>query len=198
MTKTAKLDLYKEFKADYAAAKSPKILTIAPARYLAIDGKGEPGGAEFSAKVGALYAMAFTLKMKRKFAGLGDYAVCKLEGLWPKECLTLPREKWTWTLIIRTPDFIKPRELKDTAAALVDKGKGADVKNVRLDTIKEGLCVQMLHVGPYAREEETMKRMEDFASEQGYRFRGPHHEIYLSDPRRVAQEKLRTILRMPL
>jgi hypothetical protein len=203
MKTTAKLDLYKLHKTDYVAPRKPVLLRLKPAIYLAIEGRGAPGGDEFTASIGALYGMAFTIKMTRKFAGLQDYAVCKLEGQWwadgPEPSLAkAPKDKWRWKLLIRTPEFIKAKDLEQAIAVLVKRGKGANVERVRLETLDEGPCVQMLHVGPYEKECETIALMEAFAGEQQLRLQGPHHEIYLSDPRRVPPERLKTILRHPV
>jgi hypothetical protein len=129
---------------------------------------------------GALYSAAYTIKMTRKFAGQDS------------------RETWRWKLIIRVPQFIAARDLRDAAAKLKEKGKGDPAAKVRLETIREGRCVQALHVGPYSSEPATIERMKAVAEASGLSFSGAHHEIYLSDPRRVAPEKLRTILRLPV
>lgn len=167
-----------------------------PARYLAIEGQGKPGSELFQAQIGALYGAAYTIKMTRKSAGHGDYKVCALEGLYSD----VDNENHTmkWKLLIRVPDFVTERDLSDAVAALKKKGKGAEADNVRIEVLKEGKCVQVLHVGPYDQEPATIERMEAFAKENGRTLRGPHHEIYLSDPRRVPPERLRTILRFPL
>ena len=165
-----KIDLYQIHKSEYVAPKKPVLIECQPAQYLAVKGMGVPGGEAFQAAIRKLYKTAFTIKMASKFAGR-DYAVCKLEGLWPAID--------NWTLMIRTPDFITK----------------ADVPLIRLD---EGRAVQLLHVGPYDRIPESVARMQEFASSEKLRFKGAHHEIYLSDPRRVAPERLRTILRQPV
>ena len=103
-----------------------------------------------------------------------------------------------WKLRIRTPDFVKAQHLKTAVAVLREKGKGAEVSEVQLEKLNEGLCVQMLHVGPYDEERKTIALMLAFAEKEGLSFHGLHHEIYLSDPRRVAAKKLKTILRMPV
>ena len=198
-----KLDLYKVHKADYAAPKKPSPVRLKQATYLAISGQGAPGGDEFTACIGALYGMAFTIKMTRKFAGQQDYSVCKLEGQWWVEgsdasFAKAPKEQWRWKLMIRTPEFIKEKDLEKASAALVKRGKGANVERVGLETLDEGDCVQMLHVGPYEKECETIAFMQEFAEKQRLRFHGRHHEIYLSDPRRVPPERLKTILRHPV
>jgi hypothetical protein len=195
-----KIDLYRQHKQEYVTPRSPLLVSIKPAKYLAIDGEGEPGGGRFTAAIGALYAVAFTIKMTRKFAGRQDYAVSKLEGLWPLggDPAGVPREEWRWTLLIRTPSFVTTAELRKAVATLLSKGKPAEVKEVRLETVKEGACVQMLHVGPYDREPETIEKMRAFAERHGRTFNGDHHEIYLSDPRRVPAARLKTILRQPV
>lgn len=151
---TVKLDLYKEHQDEYVARQQPAILKVKPAKYLTIEGSGDPGGKEFQDCVGALYAIAFTIKMAKKFASL-DYHVAKLEGLWSD---FKPGGPCKWKLMIRTPEFIKQRDVDNAVEVSVARGKHSMV-------------------------------------EQGYKLCGPHHEIYLSDPRRVAPEKLRTILR---
>ena len=110
----------------------------------------------------------------------------------------MPKDQWRWRLLIRTPEFVAAKELAAAAAKLIAKGKPAEVNQVKLETIDEGRCVQMLHIGPYDREGDTVAGMGAFAGEHGLKFAGPHHEIYISDPRRVAPEKLKTILRLPV
>jgi hypothetical protein len=201
-TKT-KIDLYKLHKQDYVTPKKPVLLTIKNATYLAIAGQGEPGGPSFTDKIGTLYGVAFTVKMTRKFGGAQDYAVCKLEAQWrgangQDDFMPLPKSQWCWKLLIRTPDFVKQQELDKAIAVLLSRGKSPLVQEVRLESFVEGPCVQMLHVGPYDRECESIAMMKDFAARNGFNFQGRHHEIYLSDPRRVPPERLRTILRCPL
>ena len=202
MTSPEKLDLFKQFKDQYKAAKKPLIIKITPAQYLAVDGRGAPGGPVFEACIGALYAMAFTIKMTRKFNGLGDYAVCKLESLWFSEdgqnLSQIPQDQWRWKLMIRTPDFITQKDLDKALEALLSKGKAEKVQEVMLEKLEEGKCVQMLHVGPYEKVGETIAMMEEYAKQKGLSFAGDHHEIYLSDPRRVPPERLKTILRRPV
>ena len=197
----AKLDLYQINKAEYAAPRQPVLLRIAKAAYLGIAGRGAPGGEAFQQALAALYGIAFTAKMASKHAGR-DYAVGKLEGLWWVDSgrlfLTEPKDTWRWRLLIRTPDFIGKREMEAARKKLTQKGKDPLCEQVELTALDENQCVQMLHTGPYDHEPATLAQMEAFATAQGYRFAGLHHEIYLSDPRRVAPEKLRTILRIPV
>ena len=171
MASADKIDLFKQHKDQYKAAKKPILVTMDEARYLSIDGRGEPGGDEFTDKIGALYGAAYTIKMTRKFSGQQDYVICKLEALWRfeegKDFESTPREDWQWKLMIRTPDIVKPEELEKAAAVLVEKGKSPSVREVKLEDISEGLCVQMLHVGPYDKEGDTVEVMKTFAEEQG-------------------------------
>jgi hypothetical protein len=200
MPKSEKIDLYKLHKAEYATPKKPVLVRIQPAQYLSITGQGKPGGDWFSACIGALYAVAFTIKMTRKFAGQQDYAVGKLEGQWfiGEDATKVPQDQWRWKLMIRTPDFIKESDRRQAVAKLLEKGKPREVQEVKLEKIDEGQCVQMLHVGPYDREHVTIALMRAFAEQKGFKLTGPHHEIYLSDPRRVPAERLKTILRGPV
>jgi hypothetical protein len=147
--------------------------------------------------------MAFTIKMTRKFAGKGDYKVCHLEGLWwaagkGRDFMAAGKDQWRWRLLIRVPTFIREADLTRARAALAEKGKPPEFKKVKLEKITEGLCVQALHVGPYADEPATVAAMAELAAAEGLNFHGRHHEIYLSDPRRVPPERLKTILRHPV
>jgi hypothetical protein len=196
MIATAKLDLFKHHKDEYVTPKQPALVEISPARYLVIDGRGQPGGDEFQTAIGALYGMAFTIKMTRKIEGLGDYAVCKLEALWWDT--DRPRDDRAWKMMIRTPDFVGKTDLKSAVAKLVEKKKGDGADRVKLEKLEEERCVQALHVGPYEQEYETIATMMAFAEKNGLEVSGRHHEIYLSDPRRVPPERLKTILRYPV
>jgi hypothetical protein len=203
MSQTEKIDLFKLHKDQYVASKQPQFVEIPEARYLAVSGRGEPGGEEFAAKIGALYGVAYTVKMTRKFAGKQDYTVCKLEGQWwvdgeRQNFAATDRKQWNWKLLIRTPDFVRDEELNEAVTTLLQKGKEQEVRQVGFESFAEGTCVQMLHVGPYDSEPETILKMQAFAEEQGMELRGRHHEIYLSDPRRVPPERLKTILRHPV
>jgi hypothetical protein len=197
-----KIDLYKLYKDDYVTPRKPILVNIKDATHLAINGQGAPGGEVFTDRIGALYGAAFTIKMTRKFVGQQDYAVCKLEALYwcgaGADFARVPKDHWHWKLLIRTPDFVGQAELDRAIAALLDKGKTPSVREVKLERLSEGRCVQMLHVGPYEREPETIALMKTHAEQHGLTFHGRHHEVYLSDPRRVAPERLKTILRIPV
>ncbi|HSB17701.1 MAG TPA: GyrI-like domain-containing protein [Bryobacteraceae bacterium] len=199
MKTSAKLDLYKEFEKQYVKPTKPIFVNIPAIPYLTTDGSGKPGSEDFQRKIGALFGVAYTIKMARKSAGR-DYKVCGLEGLWwfddaNKPVSELPLDEWNWKLMIRVPDFVTAREVRQAVTALAKRGKLPDGVEVRLEKIKEGQCVQMLHVGPYQEETRTVQAMKEFAEANKMRFHGPHHELYISDPNRVASERLRTILR---
>jgi hypothetical protein len=197
-----KFDIYREFAEEYVTPKEPVFVNIKSAQYLAIAGRGEPGGKSFQAAIGALYNVAFTVKMARKFAGR-DYTVSKLDGLWwvddqSRSFLDSPPQSWNWKLMIRVPDFITQKEVAAAIEKLLAKDKPREIASVKLEDLHEGKCVQILHLGPYDKERPTIAKMHAHAAANGLKLHGLHHEIYLSDPRRVAPARLRTILRHPV
>lgn len=194
-----KLNLYREHKAEYVTPETAQVIAVGPAQYLAIEGKGAPGSETFQNAIGAMYNVAYTLKMKLK--AKRDYTVCKLEGQWwsdQENFAQAPQETWHWRLLIRTPEFVTNMDLAKTIETLIAKGKPPEVANVKLMKINEGCCLQALHTGPYSSEPVTIEAMLKRAADEGYSLAGLHHEIYLSDPRRVPPERLRTILRLPV
>ncbi len=195
-----KLDLYKKHRNEYLASPMVSLVRCGPATYLAYDGRGKSGATpEFGAGVGAIYAVAFTVKMSYKAADK-DYAVTKLEALWSPEGEGTPHKDttWTWTLLVRVPPFVTATELRRAQDDLVAKGKPEEVRRVKLIELHEDTCVQILHVGSYQEEGPAIAKMKAFADISGRSFNGPHHEIYLSDPNKIAGDKLRTILRQPV
>ncbi len=198
-----KIDLYKIHKEEYSANKNtPRILEIKPANYLTFTGQGDPSKEPFQEAIGALYSVAFTTKMTMKKDTGVNYTVCKLEGQWwvdknDHDFINQPRDSWNYRLIIRTPDFVTRDDVDGAIEKALGKGK-ARADEVNLETINEGLSVQALHIGPFADEGPLIKSMEDFAAQHNLEFHNRHHEIYLSDFRRVTPDKLRTILRHPV
>ena len=201
MAKAIKVDLYKKYHSEYVTPKEPLFVTIGPAKYLAFTGTGAPAGDRFQQGVAAIYSVAFTLKMAEKSAG-HDYKVCHLEAQWwTDEGTKFSGQKpddWHWRLLIRVPDFVTETDVRQAIETVVAKGKTVAAREVKLEQLDEGRCVQVLHVGPYAAEKASVQKMHQVAKERGLHFRGPHHEIYLSDPRRVPEQRLRTILRYPV
>ena len=204
MTETGaeKVDLFKLHKDEYVKPKKPKLIDVGKAKYLLVDGTGAPGEEVFQERIGALYGMAYTMKFTSKFAGR-DYAVGKLEALYGidgqgPDLESIPRDEWRWRMLIRVPEFITKKDLDAARRMLREKGKEGDFDAVRLETVVEGRCVQVLHVGPYEAMQSTGEAIDAFCEEQGLKPRLWQHQIYLSDPRRMAPEKLKTILRHPV
>jgi hypothetical protein len=204
----AKWDARKDYPPYYIAKTTPQLLDLPTFPYVAVQGQGAPESDEFQTKLGALYAVAYGCKFALKKAGQ-DFGVAGLEGLyWSDYDLTrledqearwgVPRDAWQWKLLIRLPSFVTEDHLATTRAEALQKGKSALVAEVKLGRLCEGLCVQMLHVGPYATEPASILQMRAFMRAQNLTERGRHHEIYLSDPRRGDPAKLRTILRQPV
>jgi len=203
MENSKKIDLFKQYKTEYKATQKPQLVECGPATYLTISGQSAPGSDQYTDKIGALYSMAFTIKMTRKRDAKGDYVISKLEAqYWDKngeiELEKVKKDNWLWNLMIRTPENVQKTDLENAVAALTSKGKGRFTQEVSLGSLEEGLCVQMLHTGPYEDEKESLDQMSAFMHEQGLAPNGKHHEIYLSDPRRIPPERLKTILRQPV
>ncbi len=198
-----KMDFKKDLKPLYTASSEEAVLVTVPRlRFLMINGVGDPNtNPEFAAGVEALYTASYTLKFMLKKTQILDYAVPPLEGLWwmlMADFAPERRDDWYWTLMIPQPEQIT-RELLQAAVAATQKKKTLPaLERLRLESYDEGLAVQILHVGSYADEAATMARLHGFIEAQGYHLCGKHHEIYLSDPRRTAPEKLKTILRQPI
>jgi hypothetical protein len=201
MSDPGKTDLFKEHKDEYRAQEKPGLVEVGRARYLAIEGEGAPGDPRFQNAIGALYAAAYTLKMTSKAAGR-DYVVSKLEAQWwageDQDFQATSPDGWRWRAMIRTPGFIREEQLAAAADRIASRQPDTPIRDVSLVDLDEGRCVQVLHIGSYDSEPETIALMEEYAAASGVTMRGPHHEIYLSDPRRVEPERLRTILRCPV
>ena len=200
-----KVDLKKELD-EYSARRGEyRVVDVRPLQYLMVDGHGDPNTArEYADALAALYPLAYTLKFASKQQLDRDYVVPPLEALWSAddmEAFTSARDKaqWDWTAMLMVPEWI-PHEMFEAAAELVaKKDRPASLDKVRLETLHEGRCVQTLHVGPYDDEADVLATMhEKFVPGEGLALAGRHHEIYLSDPRRVHPARLRTILRQPV
>ena len=198
-----KLNLVKLHKHEYRATAKPVLVDVSDGLYLVVRGRGGPGSPLFQERVEALYAMAYGVKFHNKQAGR-DFVVGKLEALYGvdgqslDDLATLDKADWHWRLLIRVPEFVAPEHLDATRQTLRAKGKTGDYDVVQLEAISEGPCAQVLHVGPYENEAETLAMLQSFVAEQGRIAHRWHHEIYLNDPRRVPAERLRTILRHPV
>jgi hypothetical protein len=202
----SKIDFKKELKHLYRpSSREFVVVDVAPMNFLMIDGHGDPNTAqEYQDAVEALYAVAYKLKFTSKKELGKDYVVPPLEGLWwaeDMEAFTAARDKsaWDWTMMIMQPEWIT-QEMVEEAVKQVEKKKGLPaLSKLRLETYYEGLAVQILHIGSYDDEGPTIAKMHHkFMPENGYEPAGKHHEIYLSDPRKVAPEKLKTVLWQPV
>jgi len=204
-----KLDLRKMYKQLYQpSARKVEVVRVPPLEFAMIDGEIDPGvlpgdSPSFQQALGALYGISYTLKFasKKREENPIDYKVMALEGLWWVEEgafeITDP-SNWRWTAMIMQPDHITEAMFQEALTQLRAKKPSPAVDRLRLERFEEGLCMQVMHIGPYATEPETIARMDAFAQENGYVKRGKHHEIYIGDPRRAAPEKLKTVLRQPI
>jgi len=204
-----KMDLRKQYAHLYkASARKPALIDVPELNYLMVDGRGHPeSNPAFQEAMGALFGISYTLKFHYKMEKGIDWTVMCPEGLWsvpgakgPADVARSDKSQWRWTLMIMQPDLVTPAALHEARAELVRRHpeQEAAAARVRVERLEEGTAVQMLHVGPYAGERPTVEKMIALAEENGCAIAGLHHEIYLSDPRRTAPAKLKTILRHPL
>ncbi len=201
----AKVDLKKALPSYRAPRGAFQVLEVPELQYLMIDGHGDPNTAPaYAEALEALYPLAYALKFASTRELGRDYVVMPLEGLWWADDLatfTTARDKsrWDWTMMILQPDWLGPADLAAARDRVAAKSASPRLDEVRWGSLREGTCVQTLHVGSYDDEAPVLAEMhERFIPEQGLRLAGTHHEIYLSDARKVAPEKLRTILRQPV
>ena len=204
-------DYKKEYKEFYLPKKKPEIVTVPKMNYIAVKGCGDPNkeDGEYKNSISILYALAFTIKMSKltdyRIEGYFDYVVPPLEGFWWQQEVTQidysRKDAFQWISVIRLPDFVSEKDF-NWAKQQVKTKKGIDCSNAQFLTIEEGLCVQIMHIGSYDDEPDTIMIMDKFIKENGYinDFSNTrmHHEIYLSDARRVAPEKLKTVIRHPI
>ncbi len=204
-------DFKKEYKEFYMPKSKPEIVTVPKANYIAVRGKGDPNdeGGAYQQAVGILYAVAYTLKMSYKtdyrIEGFFDYVVPPLEGFWWQEGVDgidySDKSTFNWISVIRLPDFVTQKDF-DWTTGEAEKKKHLDCSKAEFLTIDEGLCVQLMHIGPFDDEPATVSMMNAYLLENGYEndFSDSrlHHEIYLSDARKVAPEKWKTVIRHPI
>ena len=204
-------DFKKEYKEFYMPKNKPGIVTVPSMNYIAVRGRGDPNEEDGAYKqaIGLLYGIAFTIKMSKlgdhRIEGYFDYVVPPLEGFWWQNGVAgidyAHKEAFRWISVIRLPDFVTKADF-DWAAEEAARKKKADFSKVEFFTYDEGLCVQCLHIGPYDDEPDTVERMHRYMGEQGYTLdisdQRLHPEIYLSDARKVAPEKLKTVIRHPI
>lgn len=204
-------DFKKEYREFYLPPNRPELITVPRWNYLAVRGEGDPNteGGAYQRAIGVLYAVAYTLKMSYKtdhqIAGFYDYVVPPLEGFWYQEGVDgvdySRKEAFRWISVIRLPDFVTEEDFR-WAVETAERKKKLDCSGAEFLPVEEGLCVQMLHLGPFDDEPASVARMDAYLAEQGYvndwESGRLHHEIYLSDARRVPPEKWKTVIRHPV
>ena len=204
-------DFKKEYKEFYLPPAKPVVVTVPKANYIAVRGKGDPNeeGGAYQQAIGILYAVAYTLKMSYKtdhrIEGFYDYVVPPLEGFWWQEGIDgidySDKSTFCWISVIRLPDFITKADF-DWAVQTASKKKKVDCSKAEFLTVDEGLCVQIMHIGPYDDEPASVALMDQYLAENSYMndlsATRLHHEIYLSDARKVAPENWKTVIRHPI
>jgi hypothetical protein len=200
-----KVDLKRELKHLYSATRDPAMLDVPAMPFLMVDGHGDPNTAPaYAAAVEALYTVAYTVKFAvRRAPGEFDFGVMPMEGLWwvpdMASFSVSKKEDWDWTMMIMQPEQVTEAVFREAAAAALKKKPGLPaIANIRLEHFTEGRAAQLLYTGPYSAEGPTIARLHEFIAEQGCVRSGKHHEIYLSDARRTAPDKLKTIIRQPV
>ena len=204
-------DFKKEYKEFYLPQGKPEIVTVPAANYIAVHGTGDPNeeGSAYKSAVGVLYAVAYTIKMSKlgdhRIDGYYDFVVPPLEGFWQQDGVSGMdygrKADFRWLSVIRVPDFVTAEDFRWAVETASEKKK-LDCSRAELRAIREGLCVQMMHIGAYDDEPASVAQMDAFLRENGYEndFTAErlHHEIYLSDPRKTAAEKRKTVIRHPV
>ncbi len=201
-----KLDYKKDFPEFYKPSpKDPSIINIPKMQFFMIDGKGDPNIAkEYKDAIETLYAISYALKMKvvKKETPQMDYIVPPLEGLWymenMKEWSIENKDAWHWTMMIRIPDFVTEEQINKAITIVKETKNPPAISKIYNEDYGEGEVVQIMYYGSYSDEGPTIVKMHEFAEEQGYELSGKHHEIYLSDPRKVEPDKCKTIIRQPI
>lgn len=204
-------DFKKEYKEFYMPKKRPEIIDVPPMNYIAVRGKGDPNeeNGAYKQAIGVLYAVAYTLKMSyktdRRIEGFFDYVVPPLEGFWWQDGVKGidydKKDRFNWISVIRLPDFIKKDDFEWAVKTSAEKKK-IDCSSAEFITVNEGLCAQIMHIGAFDSESESVELMDKYLEENGYENdisdKRLHHEIYLSDARKVIPEKWKTVIRHPI
>jgi hypothetical protein len=200
-----KLDLKKELKYLYQpSVKEVVQVDVPPMNFLMLDGKGDPNKSqEYADAVETLFSVAYTIKFSVKKSALAiDYGVMPLEGLWWADDMstftTGDKSNWLWTMMIAQPPFVMQEMVEQAIAEVKVKKNLAAISKLRFDTLAEGKCAQILHIGPFSAEGPTIARVHHFIEASGSQLHGRHHEIYLSDIRKADPAKWKTIIRQPM
>lgn len=197
-----KKDYKKELKEFYnPSTKEVSEVVVPRMNFLMIDGKGDPNTSkEFADAISLLYPIAYTIKFAIKKSTGFDFGVMPLEGLWwaddMSDFVSGKKDNWYWTLMIMQPEIVKA-ELVESAKLKVESDKGLDVSKLRFEAYNEGLSAQLMHIGPFSAERPNIQKLHQYVADKGGKLSGKHHEIYLSDMRKTAPEKLKTVIRQP-
>ena len=199
-----KIDLKKELKAFYnPTAKDVTLIDVPRMNFIMIDGQGAPESPQFAQSIAALYPIAYGIKFDKKRTDGIDYGVMPLEGLfWAEDMAvfmpeTADRNQWQWTLMIMQPDFVTRKDFENAVAASKKKKDNPLIDKVRFENFTEGKAAQIMHIGPYSAEGPNIQKLHHKIAGIGGKLSGKHHEIYLSDPRRAAPDKMKTVVRQP-
>ena len=197
-----KIDFKSEFKAFYGPSiERAELVEMAPMKFLALNGTGEPVRENYQEAVRTLYGVGYCIRIERRHKKIiPDYNLGPLEGLWAEEggFTAGSRENMPWTLILWQPDFVTAEDVKMGAEKFRQKKPNPQIDKLELITLDEGLAAQILHIGPYSTERPSLAKLHVYIREQGLTPRGRYHEIYLDDPRRTPPDRIRTILRQPV
>jgi hypothetical protein len=199
-----KIDLRKDLKYLYQpSAKEVELVRVPKFNYLMIDGEGDPNSSQsYRDAVQALYAVAYTLKFMIKKEKNVDYPVMALDGLWWMDDMSQftveNKDAWKWTMMILQPPVVTKSLFAKGVKQAIEKKDLVALSKIRLEPYTEGLCVQIMHIGPYAEEAPTIQKLHSAARECGCELHGKHHEIYFGDPRKTKPEKLKTVIRQPI
>ncbi len=199
-----KLDLKKQMKEFWAPPREPLFVKVPPLNFLMVHGEGNPNTSqEYQEAVQVLYSLSYALKFMLKKSARGvDYTVAPLEGLWWVDDMNLfdvdNKDAWKWTMMIMQPRQVTSAMIKKAMIEVAEKKDLPGLYRVKFEAFDEGLSAQVMHIGPYAAEKPTVDALHAFIHVNGYRRRGKHHEIYLSDPRRTVPEKMKTVIRQPV
>jgi hypothetical protein len=200
-----KIDYKKEFKSLYNPPSKEVVVVDVPAfNFVMVDGKGDPNTSqEYREAVEALFAVSYALKfMVKKGKSAVDYGVLPLEGLWLADDMNSfvagNKAAWKWTAMIMQPNFVTEALFREAVEQTVKKKDLLAVPKLRFEVFNEGLSAQIMHIGPYAAEQPTVEKIHSYIEANGYEFNGKHHEIYVSDPRKAAPEKMKTVVRQPM
>jgi hypothetical protein len=200
-----KIDFKKQLKHMYRpSAKTVVKVEVPPMNYLMIDGQGDPNTSQsFSDAIEALFALSYTIKFAIKKSDLAiDYGVMPLEGLWWTDDMSQfnldDKSGWKWTLMVMQPEFVKQARIKNAIEQVEKKKNPTALSDIRFETYHEGLCAQIMHIGPFSQEGATVDKIHQFIEQNGFERTGKHHEIYLSDIRKADPKNWKTVIRQPM